>query len=647
MGESRQSSLFRYMVKESDKWIKAQKLADMFNVSTRQIRKYIVSINEKFSEFTLIESGPDGYRLDAEKYFPYKEKVDREKADTPKMRRKYIIQKLITLKGGYNIFDFSEELCVSIATIEKDLKSIRKTLEGFRLTLKRSRDMLFVTGDEREKRSLMRNMILPGSSDFALEDEIQLLTFHYHFWDFRRNIWRILVQENDLFSNDYTLNNIALHAIVMIDRIRNGAKLDQVEPHNLLYRDTEQYQDTEQYRATVQLGEYLSKTYDIPINDAELYQLFVTISHNTTVIDHNAVNIGNISQYVNQKYIDIAENVLNKVEHTYYLDPFDDDFKARFIIHVNNMFHRITNDYVIRNPLTMKIKGTYPLIYDMAVYVAQEFENDYGIHLSEDEIAFISLHIGGYFENNMQNMNKVSCIFIYADYYGNHKKTIEKISRIFSDSLNIKYILSPEQYQQENLNTDFIISTVEMVITGRHTIISPFLTNDDVENIRINVESISRKNRFSALKSYFSDFIDPKLFYKNPPFHDKFEAITQMTRNAIALGLAEESLTENVLQRESLSDTGFGGIAVPHSLQEDCKKSFISFTICDVPMTWGDKQIYIIVLIGVSQDSRRTFTEVFDFLIDVLSEMQNVKELASATDYDDFFQRLTAQVERI
>lgn len=83
MGESRQSSLFRYMVKESNKWIKAQKLADMFDVSTRQIRKYIAAINEKCSEFTLIESGPEGYRLDADKYFPYKEKVDRQEADTP------------------------------------------------------------------------------------------------------------------------------------------------------------------------------------------------------------------------------------------------------------------------------------------------------------------------------------------------------------------------------------------------------------------------------------------------------------------------------------------------------------------------------------------------------------------------------------
>jgi len=77
------------------------------------------------------------------------------------------------------------------------------------------------------------------------------------------------------------------------------------------------------------------------------------------------------------------------------------------------------------------------------------------------------------------------------------------------------------------------------------------------------------------------------------------------------------------------------------------KKSFISFAICDVPMEWGDKQVYIIALIGVNNDSRKVFTEVFDFLVDVLSEMQNVKELAAAEDYNDFFKKVTSLMESI
>lgn len=645
MGENRQSRLLRYMVKESSKWIKAQKLADMFEVSTRQIRNYIVAINEKCKDFSLIESGPEGYRLDGDKYFSYKEKIDVQKADTPKMRQNYIIQKLIAFKEGYDVFDLSDELCVSLATIENDLKNVRKVLGNFTLTLKRSKDLICIMGAEKDKRLLMRDTILPSNADFTFRDEIQLLTFHYHFWDFRKNIWRILVLENELFSNDYTINNIALHAIVMIERIRSGANLEQTDQANKQYDYEEHY--PEQYQATKQLAEYLNSTYEIEMTEVEFYQLFVTISNNTTVIDHNMVNIQSIKQFVDQTYIDIAEKVLSKVEETYYLNPFDDDFKARFIIHINNLFNRIKSNYSVRNPLVSKVKGTYPLIYDIAVFIAQEFKNDYDIHLSEDEITFIALHIGGYFENNLQNKHKVSCIFIYADYYGSYKKAIEKLSRIFSDYMNIKQVLSLAQYQQEPIKADLIISTVEMDFPNRYVIISPILTNESIENIRINVDEVMDKNRYFALKAYLSDFVDPRLFFKNPAFANRDDAIIQMTQNAISLGLARESLTENVLQRESLSDTGFHSVAVPHSLHEDVMKSFISFAICDMPMEWGDKQVYIIALIGVNQESRKAFTEVFDFLVDVLSEIQNVKKLASAENYKDFLQKLTAQLDDI
>ena len=634
MSKNRQTQLLEYMVKKSNTWVKAQQLADRFDVSTRQIRKYITAINTPCQGSLLIESGPKGYCLHHEYYFSYKENIDRLNADTPQTRQNYIMQKLITNQPGYDVFDFQEELCVSLATIENDLKGIRKTLRNFELSLKRDKNNVTITGNERNKRSLMRNMIMPDSYNFALKDEVQLLTLHYHFWDLRKNILRILVHENDLFTNDYTLNNIALHVIVMIERLRDEATLEHSEYTPRLF------QNSEQRTATKQLAEYLSCTYNIQINDTELYYLLVTISNNTTIIDHNTVNLDNISQFVDPKYIDIGEKVLEKVVQTYHLDLFDDGFKTRFIIHVNNLFTRLNNDYLVKNPLTSKLKGTYPLIYDIAVFIAQEFKNDYSIHLSEDEIAFISLHIGGYFENSLSNKNKISCIFIYADYYGAYKKMVEKITTIFSDTINLKHIIPLNQYQQEGFTADLIISTVEMDFRERNVIIDPFLTDESIENIRKNVAHILQNNKYSTLTGYLHDFVKPSLFYNNPPFADREDAIKVMTKNAITHGFAQDTLTANVLQRESLSDTSFNGVAIPHSLREDVLTGFLSFAICEKPIPWGDKLVYIVALIGVNKDSRKVFTHVFDILVEVLSDLQNVKELACAVNYDDFLEKL-------
>ena len=53
------------------------------------------------------------------------------------------------------------------------------------------------------------------------------------------------------------------------------------------------------------------------------------------------------------------------------------------------------------------------------------------------EIAYIALHIGSYFESNGKGKMKVSCCFVYADYYAQYIQIINKIRSQFDDQLII------------------------------------------------------------------------------------------------------------------------------------------------------------------------------------------------------------------
>lgn len=208
--------LIIYLANESDCWTPASILSDYLGVSTRQVRKYISKINED-ANADLIVSGNYGYQLDMTLY---REQQFME-IETPATRINYIIQKLISEKEGYDIFDLADELYVSISTIENDLKEIRQMIKKFQLHIQREKDILRFTGDEKNKRDLMSHMISSDSYDsFVLNDEVRMLTFHYHFWDFRMTLREIFAR-NDIFVNDYALNNIALHLIIVIDRIRS------------------------------------------------------------------------------------------------------------------------------------------------------------------------------------------------------------------------------------------------------------------------------------------------------------------------------------------------------------------------------------------------------------------------------------------
>jgi lichenan operon transcriptional antiterminator len=67
--------------------------------------------------------------------------------------------------------------------------------------------------------------------------------------------------------------------------------------------------------------------------------------------------------------------------------------------------------------------------------------------------------------------------------------------------------------------------------------------------------------------------------------------------------------------------------------------------INEKPMKWGNQYVNIIVLIGISETDRSTFRDVFDILIEVLSEPKNVQKLINCNDYDEFLATITNMIE--
>lgn len=640
MKENKIAQLLHYLRNiPAQSYASAQELADHLQVSTRQVRKYIVKLHQE-SGYDLINSTHKGYRLDLKAYSTYLGEGDQNRLDSVDSRKNYIIQKLICTSGGYDIFDFEEELYVSSASLENDMKNVRDVLKRFDLILNRDKNIFHIEGSEKQKRNLMSHIISSDSYDnFILKDEVQILTYHYHFPDFRKNISDIFAK-NDIFANDYTLNNTAMHLIITIDRIRNHYELKEDVQLDIV-------KDSNEFQVASCIARYIERQYQVVINDSELYNLCLLISNHTTMMDYSFVDESNIAMYIEQKYIDIAHQVLHKVEKCYYLDTFDEDFIVKFTIHVKNLFNRVEHHYFAKNPLTKKVKSTYPLIYDIAVFIAQEFKNDYQIVLNEDEIAFIAFHIGSYFENNVQSKTKLTCMFIYADYYSMYKNTLEKIARIFDDHINMKYAISIHSYNPAFVHADLIISTVDMPYPTPYININPFLTNKDVSNLQTVIDHILSGKRRTALKAYLMNFFDHNLFYKNVPFKNEEDAITYLSEDVTKLGYANEHLSEQVLAREHMSSTAFQQVAVPHSLGNDVMRSFISISIHEIPISWHDHKVQVVALIGVHEDSRKIFAEVFDDLIDILSEPSNIKQLVLATDFDDFLHRILLMMDHI
>ncbi|WP_067840899.1 helix-turn-helix domain-containing protein [Amphibacillus sediminis] len=137
----------------------SQESATKLNVSKRTIKGNISDINEIYPH--LISSSVRGYCIDkaeAQRILIETSNVPQ----TPKERIFYIVKKLLlvntNLSMNVDIYDMSEELMVSEATIYKDLIRVRKYLKKYELDIASSKGKVKLVGIESKRRKAINDL---------------------------------------------------------------------------------------------------------------------------------------------------------------------------------------------------------------------------------------------------------------------------------------------------------------------------------------------------------------------------------------------------------------------------------------------------------------------------------------------------------
>ncbi len=393
-----------------DSWTSSSELAKAMSVSSRQIRKYIRELKE--SDENLIESSYYGYRL---KKIP--DIINKNSIEfSGNTRTTYIIQKLIILPQGINIYDLCDEMFISETTLENDLKKVKRTLSDFDLQIRREHGNIILIGNEQKKRKLMNYLLSDmGSDSIKFGSKLSILQGEYNVSNFNEPIHKIL-EKNQLIADEYAFNNIIFHLIITIDRIRSENNIDNLgsfvgDPND------------KRKCATLEISEYIKNSFNLVLNNAELTNLYIIIIGNTRYPNSLIQNDHQLEFTLDDQYVQLSKTLLYEVSSIYYLDTFPDSFILQFAIHISNMLDRIKKGYVAKNPMTLTIKENYPLIYDISVFLARNISKKYNVIINEAEITFISFHIGGYLENHI----KLAFILYYhtlsdnPDYYQDAK----------------------------------------------------------------------------------------------------------------------------------------------------------------------------------------------------------------------------------
>ncbi|WP_263706156.1 BglG family transcription antiterminator [Shouchella tritolerans] len=626
MKNNRKEAFIQYLASKND-WCTATNLANYFKVSTRTIRKYVNEINE---DHLVIASSPQGYRL-----------VSKEKVKTdhhyisPINRIKVILKELILQTEGVNLFDLGDKLFLSVSSIEHDIVQANKMIKSYHLKIRHKKDTLILIGEEREKRRLMSFIISQETSEeFLSLKAVQNAFPNYDVFSLKDEIVSIL-EEFNLYVNDYIMNNLLLHLVITVDRIKNNNSVIHSTDLNKLKRNAE----TE---AANKMADLLEEQYDVSFNESERYNFILLLSSKTTLLNYQSLTSSSLNHYVDEHYVTLSQELLKKVHERYFIEIVDDEFFVKFTLHIRNLIFRAKNEQMVKNPLTYKLKDSYPLIYELAVFISNQIQLMENIHIMEDEISYIAFHIGSYFERKKNLEKKIVCVVICPNYYDMRLQLIQKLEKKFHDSLEIIKVLSDSSEIALLGQIDLIISTLPIKDEQTPSVfIHPYLTEEDYEYIQIQVNKLNKQKKNRKVKQYLDLYFDEELFMKNV-YLDSDEAYIEFMSNLLhKKGYVSKEYGTSVLERERMSSTAFNNnVAVPHSMHMDAAKTGICLIILDRPVTWGKEKVQVIVMISINKQQREVFSPFFEGVINILSEWKNVHELIKAKDYDDFMDKM-------
>lgn len=631
--------LFLNFIKTQHDWIDSSTLANYLNVSTRSIRKYVNEINST-GEFIL--SSKKGYKLNLNNNS--QTKIDSSDNISPDNRLNLILKELIVNSNGINMFDLSEELFVSPSTIEGDIVKANKFIGSYNLKIKQSRFLLKLVGNESAKRKLMSSIIFKETgSDFLSLFDVQKIYQEYNLTKLKENIIYILKKYN-LFINEYAINNILLHLMITIDRIKKNNYIESVEV--VSYIDNNNID----INISRDISDFLESEYNITLTSAELYYLVFQLTNKTTVLNYHQMDTKSLSNYINEHFVELTKKIIKNVYDLYFIDLSDDEFIVKFTLHVKNLISRAKNNQVLRNQIPQKLKDSYPLIYDISVYICNQIQILENIEIDEDEISYISLHVGSFFDRQKLLEDKVLCALITPNYYDLQLKIVRDLEKRFNESIEVIQIFSDTHNLDFDNKVDMVITTLP--ISDRCPIpfvyVNPYLNRKDYDNIQSKFIQIKDRKNILTVQNHLEMYFSESLFMKNIYLDSAKDYIKFMGNILYENKYVKPNYIDDVLIRENMSSTAFNNnVAIPHSMKMDALKTGVCLIVNDKPVKWGKEKVQIIAMIPINEKEKEKFNYIFESFIEILSEWNNVKELTKADSYSSFMNRITYLIQNI
>lgn len=626
---------------QSDGWVTASELADQLGVTTRSVRSYVTAAKAAAHPLPIIAASTSGYRLNREAYATFASGVRAKDSDfdTPRDRVHHLVRRLTEAPQGLDIHDLSDSLFVSESTIESDLRKVKTLCEEAGISLSRHGSVVTLTGSESDHRRLLSKLFHSESAQGFLElENVQREFASEDLGLFKTDLIEMLDAQG-YFVNEYGVNSVLLHVAIAVDRVIRDER-PQATPHP---------RDAEREPVTFGLATLIGTHFDVQLADVDLEYLAKLLTTRVITPGQGQPVHEVAENYVDPTNLELVRSVVAQVSEEYLVDLNDEGFMVRLALHLGNLVARAQDNSFSRNPLVRSIKTSYPMIYDVAVFMASQIQRAKSITMNDDEISYIALHLGSFLERQSRREERLTVAIVCPGYYDMHTILRERIETALGSELSVEVVVTRTDIDWLDFSTDLVLTTIAAkAMSDNVVVIQPFLTDGDIDNIRRAITRVRRHRRRAQIKDdlllYFSD----GLFLRNAVADSEVDMIRTLGALMVERGIIDESYVEGAVERELMSSTAFTDtIAVPHAMVMSATRTSIAIAVNETPMKWGENRVNVIALIAFSSSGRSSFQEVFDQFVEVFADRGDVLELIKrSTNFTTFIEELVHVIDK-
>ncbi|WP_288156866.1 BglG family transcription antiterminator [Faecalibaculum rodentium] len=621
------------LLRESGGWMKGKDIALVMGVSTRTIRNDVETINASLTGAAIESSFQLGYHLKTQEA-----PVSRAKSvipQTPEERRSFILKQLLRHRD-ININDLPEKVCVSLFTIESDLRVIRQWLaDSSYLRLESGRNRIRLVGEEAAKRRLYKFLL----SQEVEENFLNMDTLNELYPDFDLTEIRDLLAEcekrHGIEIRETAQSMVLMHVGIALTRVLNFNPMERVEALKDL-------QETPQYQAAREFWDKIALRFQVTAPEPEISQLALLFmgkgSGNYYKADTIPVNGKEISLE------DLTTAMLEEVRKLYGVDlTTDSKLQEGLSLHLRGLLLRLRDRTQVDNVYLEELRWRFPLIYDMGVTASRKLHEILGIQLDPNEIGFLALHLGAAYTIH-RKPSKYRAVVVFPSDQALATVVIEKIRRQFQDRMDVVAVLDAyEKKRVEDLNPDLILTTLPLDhgLNVPTVQLSVFYSQENESQIFQQLNRLDKNRQKDIFQHRIRELIKPEYFLETLDASDSEDVIRKMCQPLVKAGCIPPEYADAVLEREGYAPTSFAaGFALPHALNVTIRESAISVAHLDHPLQWGDHSVDFVLLLAIREEDRELLGIFFDWWIQIISDPLRFGLLKEKNGYAAFVQAI-------